>query len=79
MNLDLGSAEQPVAYRLITLGYRFGQLDVSGEFYRIRIVITIQELADMIRLSYETTGKVLADFEANGYIAYGRQKVVVYP
>lgn len=76
INLNLGDAEQRVAYRMTTLAQRFGR-KVDDHFV-IDMNITMQELADMVRLTRETVGKIVADFEKKGYLIMGRNKTVVY-
>lgn len=77
INLNLGTAEQRLAYRLVTLAKRFGRYD--NDHYVVSLPLTIQELADMVRLTRESTSKVLAKFEQNGYVIFGRQQILIYP
>lgn len=77
INLNMGSAEHRVAYRLQTLCQRFGkQVD---EHSVIEIPITLQDIANMVRLTRESTGKIMVDLERKGCIHFGRRNIVVYP
>ncbi len=75
-NLNLDSAEERVAHKILTFAFRFGVQ--SGDQVTIDLPLTQQEFADSVRLSRETTSKILNDFENNGYIIIGRKKMVVY-
>jgi CRP-like cAMP-binding protein len=76
-NLNIVITEQRVADRLMTLGERFGDKE-EGRFV-IKFPLTIKELADMVNLSRETTGRVLTKFEERGLVIIGRQNIVIYP
>jgi CRP-like cAMP-binding protein len=75
-NLNLDNAEERVAHKLLTFAIRFGVR--SGEQVVIDIPLTQQELADTVRLSRETIGKILNDLEDKGYIILGRKRILVY-
>jgi CRP-like cAMP-binding protein len=75
VNLNMGESKQRIAYRLVRLAERFGTEE--GDYSRIDMKITIQELASMVRLSRETTGKVIKQFENKGYLVFGRQHIIV--
>jgi CRP-like cAMP-binding protein len=77
INLNLGTAEQRLAYRLITMASRFGKCE--GDHYVVTLPLTMQELADMVRLTRETAGKIIAKFEQKGYVIFGRQQILIYP
>lgn len=76
-NLNLGSAEQRLAHRLIGLAERLGRHE--GEQRIIEVPLTIKELADSVRLSRETTGRIMKKFEQQGLIVAGRHHLVIYP
>ncbi|HET9174591.1 MAG TPA: Crp/Fnr family transcriptional regulator [Candidatus Saccharimonadales bacterium] len=76
-NFTMESAMHKVAYRLLTLGTRFGV--VHDDHMIINLPITIQEIADTINVSRETTGRVLSELESKGYIMMSRKSVLVYP
>lgn len=75
-NLSMESAQQKVAYRLLVLGDRFGI--VHDDHTVISLPITIQEIADTINLSRETTGRVLNDLESRGFIMLSRKSILLY-
>lgn len=77
INLNLGTAEQRMAYSLMTLAQRFGKRE--GDRYVVTLPFTVQELADMVRLTRETAGKVIAKFEQEGNVIFGRQQMLIYP
>lgn len=77
INLNLGTAEQRMAYSLMTLAQRFGKRE--GDHFVVTLPFTVQELADMIRLTRETAGKVIAKFEQDGNLIFGRQQILIYP
>lgn len=77
MTLHIGSAERRLARWLITLGKRFGEC--KGNHYTINLPITMQELASTVRLSRESTGKLIAKFEDNGAVVCTRKRIFVYP
>lgn len=76
-NISLDSAQQRVAYRLLTLGGRFGT-EQDGHTI-INLHITIQEIADTINVSRETTGRILNELESKGYIMLSRKSILIYP
>lgn len=77
INLSLGSAEERIAYRLLRLAERFGE--PKDDYIVINLVITIQDLANTVRLTRETTGKVIDRFESQGIVTFGRRQIIVYP
>ena len=76
VNLNMRSAHQRVAYRVLMLCFKFG--NKAGDHYVIDLAITLQELADMVRLTRERTGRVIADLESNGCLVMGRRNIIVY-
>ncbi|MDB5169014.1 MAG: cAMP-binding protein [Candidatus Saccharibacteria bacterium] len=76
VNLNMGESKQRIAYRLIKLAERFGTDE--GSYSRLDMKITIQELASMVRLSRETTGKVIKQLENKGYLVFGRQHIIIH-
>jgi CRP-like cAMP-binding protein len=77
INLNAFSSRQRVAHRLLGFGDRFGCRE--EDHYVIKFHMTIQEIADNVSLSRETTGRILKKFEEDGLIVMGRQKMIVYP
>lgn len=73
-NLNLDNTEERVAHCILTLAHRFGVQ--SGQHVIIEIPLTQQEFADLVRLSRETTGKILNKFESEGYIILGRNRIL---
>jgi CRP-like cAMP-binding protein len=76
INLNMGSAQQRVAHRVLTLCFRFG--NKSGDHYLIDIPITLHDLANMVRLTREHTGTVVAELERKGCLVMGRRSIIVY-
>ncbi len=76
VNLNMRSAHQRVAYRVLILCFKFG--NKVGNHYLIDLPITLQELADMVRLTRERTGLVIADLESSGCLVMGRRNIIVY-
>lgn len=77
INLNIESAEQRVAFKLLFLADRFGTY--TKDHTIISCPLTIQELASSIRLSRETTGKILNQFERQGMLILGRQNILIHP
>ncbi|HET9174592.1 MAG TPA: Crp/Fnr family transcriptional regulator [Candidatus Saccharimonadales bacterium] len=75
-NISLTSASQRVIYRLLTLADRFGTKQDGHTL--INLHITIQEIADTINVSRETTGRVLNELENKGFIMMSRKSLLVY-
>ncbi|MDB5184109.1 MAG: nitric oxide -responding transcriptional regulator NnrR [Candidatus Saccharibacteria bacterium] len=75
-NLNLDNAEARVAHELLNFAIRFGVQ--HGEQVTIDFPLTVQELADSVRLSRESTGKILNNLEERGYIILGRRRILVY-
>lgn len=76
INLNMGSATQRVAYRILILCFKFGKK--VGNHYLIDLPLTLQELADMVRLTREHAGTVIAELERNGCLIMGRRNIIVY-
>lgn len=77
INLNIEAAEQRVAFKLLFLADRFGTY--TKDHTIISCPLTIQELASSIRLSRETTGKILNQFEKQGLLILGRQNILIHP
>jgi CRP-like cAMP-binding protein len=77
IGLNYETAEQRVAFRLITLSRRFGMAKHS--YALASCPVTIQELASSIRVSSATTSKILNKFEQDGAVALKRQHILVDP
>jgi CRP/FNR family cyclic AMP-dependent transcriptional regulator len=76
VGMHLSSAEHKVVFALSDMTRRFG--DDEGDYVRINLPFTQQDLADNINLSRETTGKVLSKLESAGYIVRSRQSTLVH-
>lgn len=76
INLNMGSARQRVAYRILMLCFKFGKK--VGDHYLIDLPLTLQELADMVRLTRERAGTVIAELERNGCLIMSRRNIIVY-
>ena len=74
--LHVNTSQQRIIYRLLVLADQFGRTE-DGHVI-IDFPLTQQEFADTIQLSRETTGKLLNDLEAEGYIIWGRKNILVY-
>jgi CRP-like cAMP-binding protein len=70
-----GSAEQRLINLLLILTTRFGIK--NDDHIVINLNMTIQEFADNIRLSRESTGKIFKKLENDGAIIMGRQRLLV--
>ncbi|HKX73185.1 MAG TPA: Crp/Fnr family transcriptional regulator [Candidatus Saccharimonadales bacterium] len=77
INLNIDSADQRIAFKLLFLAERFGTYNKDHTI--INCPLTIQELASSIRLSRETTGKILNRFEKHGLLILGRQNILIHP
>jgi CRP-like cAMP-binding protein len=77
INLNIGPAKLRLVKWLMILCGRFGVN--NGGHVDVNLPVTIQELADSIRLSRESTGKMLKELEKDGCVILGRQRLVVYP
>lgn len=75
VTLNMDTAEEKVGAKLISLARRLGRPE--GDKLILSLPLTIQELADMVRLSRETTGKVVNSLEEQGYIIMGRQQLLI--
>ena len=74
--LHVTTSQQRIIYRLLVLADQFGRVE-DGHVI-IDFPLTQQEFADTIQLSRETTGKLLNELEAGGYIIWGRKNILVY-
>lgn len=77
VNLHYETAEQKIAFRLLTLARRL--CTCKEKHPMVNCPITVQELASTIRVSRETTGRVLNKFEKLGLVILQRQNIVAYP
>jgi CRP/FNR family cyclic AMP-dependent transcriptional regulator len=77
INLNMGNAEQRIAQRILALCEKFGKK--NDNHFILEIPITQQELANMVRLTRERTGKVIAELEHKGCMHFGRRDIIVYP
>lgn len=77
VNLHYETAEQKIAFRLLTLTRRF--CTCVDKHPTVNCPVTVQELASTIRVSRETTGRVLNKFEKQGLVILQRQNIVAYP
>jgi len=75
--LNTAPAEQRIAKWLATLMNRFGH--VEDNHVLLSLGMTIQEFADGIRLSRESAGKILNNFEGEGIIIMGHKRMIIYP
>ncbi|MDB5186319.1 MAG: hypothetical protein JWL85_842 [Candidatus Saccharibacteria bacterium] len=76
-SLHLDTAEERVAHGLLTLAGRFG---VSSDSHVVlNLPLTQQEFGDTVRLSRETTGRILNRLEEQGHIILGRKHIRIYP
>jgi CRP-like cAMP-binding protein len=73
--LNNGSAEQRLINLLLIMAMRFGVK--SKTHFEVNLNMTIQEFADNIRLTRESTGKILKKLEHDGAIIMGRQRMLV--
>lgn len=76
VNLNIGNAVQRTAHRILTLCFKFGKK--VDNHYIIDMPITLQDLADMVRLTREHTGTVVAELERKGCLVMGRRSIIVY-
>jgi CRP-like cAMP-binding protein len=74
VNLNYETAEQRIAFKLITLAKRFGES--KNNFALVSCPVTIQELASTVRVSTSTTGKILNKFVKAGAVALKRQHIL---
>ena len=74
---NIASAEARIAHRLRMLALNFGSK--RGDQMAIDLPINIQEFAELVGLSRETTGKVLAKFEREGMVILGRHQILACP
>lgn len=77
VNLNIIPSEPRVAQSIKNLADRFGEKE--GSHITIRLPLTIQELSQNVRLSRESTGKILKSFEDAGAIVMSRRSLVVFP
>lgn len=76
INASLESAEARIAFRLVMAARRFGTPGAGGS---ITCPLTMKELASIVRVSRETTGKVLHKFASQGMVELKRNAIVVFP
>lgn len=77
VTLNTAPAEKRLAKWLMTLSDRFG--DQKDGHVDVGLSTTVQEFADCVRLSRESTGKILKNLECEGAIIMGRQRIIVFP
>jgi CRP-like cAMP-binding protein len=77
INLNYETAEQRIAFRLISLGKRF--YNRKNGYALVSCPVTIQELASTVRVSSSTTGKILNKFEERGAVALRRNNILFDP
>ena len=77
VNLYLPSAEGRLAHYLQTTAIRFGCK--QEEMLVVDMPMTIQEMAENVRLSREVTGRILKKFEEANYIIIGKRRIIIYP
>ena len=74
-NLQLRTAKERVAYRLLALANRFGRPDGTG--IHIKAPLRHQDIADSINTARETTSRELEKLEKNKVIAYKNHDIVL--
>jgi len=77
VNLNMGKAKHRVAYRILILCQRFGKR--QADHIVIEVPITLQDIANMVRLTRESVGKVMAELEREGRVHFGRRNIIAYP
>ena len=77
MTLNTNPAEKRLAKWLLNLCGQFG--NAQDERVDIDLAATVQELADCVRLSRESAGKILHDLECDGSVIVGSQHIMIYP
>lgn len=77
IDLNYETAEQRIAFRLYTFARRFCSCEHKHPM--VNCPITVHELASSVRVSRETTGKILNKFEKRGFVELQRQNIIAYP
>lgn len=76
INASLESAEARIAFCLVAAARRFGMAGPNGA---ISCPLTMKELASIVRVSRETTGKVLHKFVSQDMVALDRGVITLFP
>lgn len=74
-NLLYSDSRERCAYRLLSLGNRFGQ-DYGGDLL-INVSITQQDMARSVNMTRETFGRCLSRFQQRGVIGYDDERHIV--
>ncbi|HET9098434.1 MAG TPA: Crp/Fnr family transcriptional regulator [Candidatus Saccharimonadales bacterium] len=75
--LNIDGAEPRLVKWLSIFAEQLG--DKEKDYIIVNHPITIQEVADTVRLSRESTGKILAKLEELKLISFGRKNIIIWP